>query len=161
MIENEFFNEVKKRKVEYQQKLNDVTPPELEGIGGRIDIQFRTLTECLFSWINCHHYQSLLKQDRSSSLIRKQGEVGDDSRLWLIKQTKKSLTQMSKRFNKEIPYLNFKFQFSGYINWLKNKKKTNSLISHNKNSQHYSPEELIELFGGEYSDECCGVYEKR
>ena len=33
MIENEFFNEVKKRKVEYQQKLNDVTPPELEGIG--------------------------------------------------------------------------------------------------------------------------------
>ena len=25
MIENEFFNEVKKRKVEYQQKLNDVT----------------------------------------------------------------------------------------------------------------------------------------
>ena len=40
MIENEFFNEVKKRKVEYQQKLNDVTPPELEGIGGRIDIQF-------------------------------------------------------------------------------------------------------------------------
>ena len=145
MIENEFSNEVKKR-------LNDVTPSDLEGVGVRIDIEFRTLTDCLFSWINCPHNQSLLEQDRLFN--------GSNSQNWLIKQTKKTLTQMSRSFNKEIPYLNFKFQFSGYINWLKHKRKTNSLITLNKYSQYYSPNEIIELFGGEFSDECCGVYEK-
>ena len=159
MIENEFSKEVKKRKVEYQNQLNDVTPPDLEGVGVRIDIEFRTLTDCLISWINCPHNQSLIEQDR---VFNQDGVFnGSNSQYWLIKQTKKTLSQMSRSFNKEIPYLNFKFQFSGYINWLKHKRKTNSLITLNKYSQHFSPDEIIELFGGEFSDECCGVNEKR
>ena len=126
--------------------------PELKGIGEKIDSQFKTLTACLYSWITCPTYKNLIEQDKQ---LRKEGwkYTEDNSRIWLIKQTKKSLTQMSRKLNNDCPYLNFKFQLNGYINWLEQKGKTNSEIVHGQTNQRYSPQEIIEIFGGRYCDE--------
>ena len=126
--------------------------PELKGLGEKIDSQFKTLTACLYSWITCPTYKNLIEQDKQ---LRKEGwkYTEDNSRIWLIKQTKKNLTQMSRKLNNDCPYLNFKFQLNGYINWLEQKGKTNSEIVHGQTNQRYSPQEIIEIFGGRYCDE--------
>tara|TARA_B000000557_G_scaffold120240_1_gene97652 strand:- start:427 stop:822 length:396 start_codon:yes stop_codon:yes gene_type:complete len=125
------------------KKSKDNCPPDLEGLGEKIDVYFRSITECLYSWIDCHHYRDLIEEDKrfeESSLPFKTTQ----GRCWLIKQIKKSLTQLSKRFNNDCPYLNFKFHYEGYINWLEEKGKTNSLICH-KSHQRYSSQEIMEI----------------
>ena len=148
-IEKQFRHELHKRDINY---LDDIYPPELKGLGEKIDHQFKTLTVCLYSWITCPTYQNLIEQDKQ---LRKEGwkYTEDNSRIWLIKQTKKSLTQMSKRFNADCPYLNFKFEINGYINWLGQKGKTNSVIVYGQTNQRFSPQEIIEIFGERYCDE--------
>ena len=132
-VEKQFRNELNKRNINY---LDDVCPPNLESVGGKIDIYFRSLTECLYSWIDCHHYRDLIEED-------KRFVKTTQGRCWLIKQIKKSLTQLSKRFNNDCPYLNFKFHYEGYINWLEEKGKTNSLICHVQSHQRYSSQEIM------------------
>ena len=125
-----------------QSKLNDVFPPELEDVGEIIDFQFKTLTTCLFSWIDSPYYQDLIRHEKR---LNKRGLPFYKGRRWLINQTKKSLIQMGKRLSNDIPYLKFQFQFNGYINWLEKKEKTNSLIIHTQNDQRYSPQEIMEI----------------
>ena len=67
---------------------------------------------------------------------------------------------MNKHFNRECPYIKFRFQLSGYVNWLKSKRDTNSFISFRSSSDIFSPDEIIETLGGEYSDDCLGVGER-
>ena len=67
---------------------------------------------------------------------------------------------MDKHFNKKCPYLKFRFQLSGYVNWLKSKRETNSIICFRVSSEYFSVDEIIETLGGEYSDECLGVGER-
>ena len=116
------------------EKLFDIISPELDGVGEEIDRDFRLLTECLYSWIDCHNYQS--------------GKWGRED---LIKQLKKTFTSMNRDFNDRCLFLTFRFTLKGYVWWLMEKRKNKSIISFNEGSQRYSPDEVIDILGGEFN----------
>ena len=138
---------------EVTKKLDEI-PSDLKGLDSLIDIHFKSFTECLFTWMNCYHYKDLVRVDEHLGDGRERG------RMWLIKTIRKNLKDMNKHFNRECPYIKFRFQLSGYVNWLKSKRDTNSFISFRSSSDIFSPDEIIETLGGEYSDDCLGVGER-
>ena len=138
---------------EFNKKLDDI-PSGLKGLDSLVDIHFKSFTECLYTWMTCPHYEDLLRQDEQW------GDGRETGRMWLIKTIRKNLKDMNKHFNRECPYIKFRFQLSGYVNWLKSKRDTNSFISFRSSSDIFSPDEIIETLGGEYSDDCLGVGER-
>ena len=116
------------------EKLFEIISPELDEVGEEIEKDFRSLTECLYSWIDCPKYQS--------------GEWGRED---LIKQLKKTFTGMNRLYNDRCLFFTFRFTLKGYVWWLMEKRKNKSTICFSQERQKYSPEELIDILGGEFN----------
>ena len=58
---------------------------------------------------------------------------------------------MNRDFNDRCLFLTFRFTLKGYVWWLMEKRKNKSIISFNEGSQRYSPEEVIDILGGEFN----------